>query len=108
MLHEFLQIASGLCGLGDLGHLQVLAPEELKVAREVEMNEGVLEAGLAAHVEIPLYHNRACQVLGVMERRVIFHEAIFPIKVVVNDREVSWFRPETEVGGQDMLIGEIE
>ena len=57
MLHEFLQIASGLCGLRDLGHLQVLASEELKVAREVEMNEGVLEAGLAAHVEVALYHN---------------------------------------------------
>ena len=63
------------------------------------MNEGILEAGLTAHVEVALYHHRACQVLGVVERRVIFHEVIFPIKVVVNDIEVPWFWPETEVGG---------
>ena len=28
--------------------------------------------------------------------------------MVIDDREVPWFRPETEVGGQDMLIGEVE
>ena len=39
---------------------------------------------------------------------MIFHEVIFPVKVVIDDREVPWFRPELEVGGQDMLIGEIE
>ena len=108
MLHEFLQIASGLCGLGDLGHLQVVASEEIKVAREVEVNEGLLKAGLPAHMEVALYHNRAWQVLGVVEVRVIFHEAIFPVKVVINDREVPWFWPETEVGGQDMLVSKVE
>jgi hypothetical protein len=108
MLHEFLQIASGLCGLGDLGHLQVVASEEIKVAREVEVNESILEGGLPTHVEVALYHNRAWQVLGVVERRVIFHEVIFPVKVVVKDSEVPWFWPETELGGQNMLVGKVE
>jgi len=40
--------------------------------------------------------------------RLIFHKVIFPVKVVVNDRDVPWFWPETEVLGQDVLIGKVE
>ena len=96
MIHEILQIPPSLRCLGNLRHLQVLASEEFNVARHVEMNEGILETGLAAHVEVALYHHRALNVIAI-EMRFIFHEVIFPVKVVVYEREVPWFWPETEV-----------
>jgi hypothetical protein len=71
------------------------------------MNEGILETGFAAHMEVAFYHHRALQVLAI-EMRFIFHKAIFPVKVIVNDREVPWFWPETEVLGQDVLVSEVE
>jgi hypothetical protein len=76
----------------------VLASEELNFTRNVEMNEGILEAGFAAHMEVALYHHRTLHVLAI-EMRFIFHKVIFSVKVVVNDREVPWFWPETEVLG---------
>ena len=76
----------------------MLASEELNFTRNVEMNEGILEAGFAAHMEVALYHHRALHVLAI-EMRFFFHKVIFSVKVVVNDREVPWFWPETEVLG---------
>jgi hypothetical protein len=76
----------------------VFASEEFNVTRYVEMNECIFKAGFTAYMKVALYHHRALHVLAI-EMQFIFHKVFFPVKVVVKDRKVPWFWPETEVLG---------